>query len=128
MSDVNLRYRSNVAVDALELGECTVRKTRLAVATWWELWLFVPRDDCDDSEMVAVPVNVNGTFTEKGPGGRTWGLKKLGRGLWQVSPSINVVADAQACKTHPGPHPSLPSVWHHTPALVNVPEGESWQA
>jgi hypothetical protein len=55
MSDVSLRYRSNVAVDALELGECTIRKTRLAAATWWELWLFVPRDDCDDSEIVAVP-------------------------------------------------------------------------
>jgi hypothetical protein len=43
-------------------------------------------------------------------GSLSWGLRPIGNGRWQVSPSIDHGA-----------------YWHKTPTLVNVPEGEPWQ-
>jgi hypothetical protein len=119
-----LRYRSNVCVSALTIGECTIHRAGNASGDrWWLLWLYVNREDNGQPADFAVPVNPNGTFVEAGPGGKTWGLTKSGQGTWQVAPSINVLGSQEL---HPGVH-EAPSQWHQTPAIVGVPDDEKWQ-
>lgn len=120
-----LRYRSAVDVDALAIGECTIRRVNNASgANWWNLWFCVNRETDGVADYFVVPVLPGGTFTESGPGGKTWGLSRAEAGAWQVSPSINVLNTGEA---HPGAH-EAPSLWHQTPKIVDVPEGESWIA
>ena len=74
-------------------------------------------------EARSIPVVPHGDScsTSVGPG---WGLKPLGGGCWQVSPSIRCL-DRE-------PDPQDPSkdrdveVWHHVPVVVGVPDGEPW--
>jgi hypothetical protein len=118
-----LRYRPGVSVEALQLDECTIRGTSGRGARWWMLWFVFRRID-GRIEHAAVPVLPHGAYTENGPGGRTWGFRRAGPGAWQVSPSI----DAQEADPHAPPRqpPVMRSVWHQTPLVVGVPEGQPW--
>ena len=120
-----LTYRGyHVPVEDLAVGECTVRPTRnSAGASWWALWFCVLRETDGQPDCFEVPINPNGSYSEAGPGGKTWGLTRSTPGAWQVSPSINVLNTRDL---HPGAHPSAPSLWHQTPMIVGVPEGEPW--
>jgi hypothetical protein len=120
-----LRYRSNVCVSDLRVDECTIHRAGTADnARWWLLWFCVEREGVCQLMDAAVPINPNGTYVEAGPGGKTWGLTKTSAGTWQVAPSINVLGTRVA---HPGDHPTEVSLWHETPAIVDVPDGETWQ-
>jgi hypothetical protein len=129
VSDADLRYRPGaVDPDDLKIGECTIRRVSrwgqgtilgeenaerdgIPVSLGWLLWFCVPRDSDRQQELFAVQVNPNGPYLEKdGTRRRTWGLAKAGEGTWQISPSIN-----------------FEGIWHHTPAIVGVPDGEPWQ-
>ena len=119
-----LRYKGRVPVEDLAIGECTVHRAgNDSGAKWWLLWFRVEREDGGGPIDVAVAINPNGDYMENGPGGRTWGLTRVyvPAGAWQVSPSINVLAD----QVHPGPHAS-PSMWHQTPFIVDVPADAAW--
>lgn len=123
-----LRYRGfEVAPEDLAIGECTVRPTRApnGGALYWRLWFLAARETDGVPEMFGVPLNPNGAYTENAPGGKTWGLTKTSPGTWQIAPSINVL---ESRVLHPGEHPTEVSVWHQTPAIVGVPDGEPWQA
>lgn len=70
---------------------------------------------------MAVPVNPDGPYVEVGPSGRrTWGLARVGAGVWQVNPSVDVVGAKRPDGTRE------PSLWHQTPRIVGVPDGERW--
>lgn len=127
-----LRYRPHAQIEDLALGECTMhRASGSGSARWWLLWFYVRRDSDGEPETFCVPVNPLGSFSESGPGGRTWGLtcpeasaqlSAPGTRNWMISPSINVLADGDALAgTHE--HPSL---WHQTPEIVDVPDSEPW--
>lgn len=124
---VELRYRSVERLSDLGLNECTVRATQArSGAFWWQLWCFVRCDDgCE--RFVGAPVAPNGAYHENGPGGRTWGLARAAPGRWQVSPSIDVLTSADGLRQKRGLSRQDPSLWHQTPALVEVPDGEPWQ-
>jgi len=126
MTDLN--YRSFVLVDDLQVGECTIHAASDGARRWWQLWFYVARETDGVPEAFVVPVFPNGSYHEDGAGGRTWGFTAAGQGLWQVSPSINVVQDGDAKAIHAGQHPTLPSLWHQTPRVVGVPDGERWIA
>jgi len=121
MSDY-LTYRPRALVDDIKLNECTIhRASGSTAARWWLLWFYVCRDTDKQPEVFCVPVNPRGSYAENGPGGRTWGLSSVAHGVWQVSPSINVLGsrDAQAGA-------SSDSIWHHTPTITGVPDDEPW--
>lgn len=119
-----LRYRGyHVDPGELAVDECTIRPAQGDHGMWWHLWARVIREDNGQPTNIGCPLNVNGSYTADGPGGKTWGLTRSGASTWQVSPSINVLAHGEV---HPGEHPA-PSMWHQTPALVDVPDGEAWQ-
>lgn len=118
-----LRYRSFVDVNDLAVGECTIHRAGNSEgARWWNLWFRVLRDSDGQPDDFVVPINPGGSFIEAGPGGRTWGFVRVAAVEWQVSPSINVI-DTRAL--HPGAH-DAPSLWHQTPKIMDVPDGESW--
>jgi hypothetical protein len=74
---MELRYRSHVAIEDLAPGECTVHAARNSAAVrWWNLWFYVPRETDGELEAFVVPVIPNGSYTETGPGGRSWGLAR----------------------------------------------------
>jgi hypothetical protein len=104
-----LRYRADVRVDDLAIGECTIHSASDGRHRWWHLVFLVAREDNGQPEFLRVPVIPGGAFDEHGPGGRSWGLTSLGGGAWQVSPSID-----------------FGGVWHQTPKIVGVPTGERW--
>ena len=121
-----LFYRSNVHVDELELGECTMHRAgEDGKGTWWLLWFRVLREDNGQPANFAVPMNPGGSWIENGPGGKTWGFARSSPGIWQVSPSINALASSEL---HPGEHPDQASQWHQTPMVIGVPDGERWIA
>jgi hypothetical protein len=126
---MDLVYRSFVNVEALTLNECTIHAASEAPdKRWWQLWFFVARETDGQAEAFVVPVAPGGLYNEHGPGDRrTWGFTDVGGGAWQIDPSIDVVQDADATLIHPGPHPTLPSLWHQTPRVVGVPTNERWQ-
>ncbi len=120
-----LRYRSFVEVDDLGVGECTVK---VCVAEngvrFWHMWVRVLRDG-GQPLVFCVPVAPNVVGPSDGPpGGKTWGLCRSGLNRWQIAPSINVL---ESKDVHPGLHPTERSIWHQTPALVEVPDLERWQ-
>lgn len=120
---MNLLYRAKCTVDDLEIGQCTIhRATNAQAARWWLLWFYANRETDGQPEWFGVPVSPGGVYTENGPGGRTWGLQRTGVGIWQVSPSINVLDDRDAAA---GPQ-KYRSIWHQTPALMGVPDDEPW--
>jgi len=126
-----LNYMPGKDVEALAVNECVMhRASGSTAARWWLLWFRVLRDSDGQPELFCVPMNV-GSYVEKGPGGRTWGLScpagsafvpAPGTKNWQVSPSINVLDTRDAVA---GTH-SLPSLWHQTPEILNVPDAEPW--
>lgn len=117
-----LRYQAHARIEDLAIGECTVHPCAAATgARWWLLWFRVEREDNGQPDDFAVPIAPNGSFTEGGPGGRTWGLSPTGGGVWQVSPSINVTAGEVVAGAHP-----MPSIWHQTPQIGGVPNTERW--
>jgi hypothetical protein len=126
---MNLVYRSFVAVGAIGLDECTIHRAghpsvASSGARWWNLWFNVLRSDGVQDAFV-VPINPNGAYEEYGAGGRTWGFTKTGIGVWQVTPSINVLEDRA---TVGAIVTTVRSLWHQTPAVVGVPENELWIA
>lgn len=106
-----LVYRAVLCIGDLALNECTIRSARAPEgARWWQLWALV-RQAIGETFYVGVPVNPNGPFLETGPSGRrTWGLTRASATDWHISPSIDVG----------------PGLWHETPVIVGVPEGERW--
>jgi len=127
VGDVTLTYAAGAGPDELELGLCVIRGARkTGGARWWNLWFRVPRDRDGQPETYAVPVIPGGAYTESGPGGKTWGLTRTGPGAWQVSPSIDVLSDADARRQAAKQPRRDPGDWHHTPAVVGVPDGEPW--
>ncbi len=123
---MELRYRSPDRIVELCAGECTVRGTAAGARCWWQLWCRVRYDDGSE-HFVGVPVIPHGAYHENGAGGRTWGLTRVGPGRWQVSPSIDVLSDDDARRLKVGQPRRDQSLWHQTPALVGVPDGEPWQ-
>jgi hypothetical protein len=131
VADVALIYRTHIEapeIESLKLGECCIRKCADALGNrWWNLWFFVRRDDDPNETIeVAVPINPGFGFPREGPGGKTWGFTKTEDGIWIVSPSIDVVRDV-LIRPHPNRHGNLQSLWHHTPSVTGVPDGERWQ-
>lgn len=124
---MELKYRGHVNVEELQPGECTIHRAKDGPKVWWNLWWYVPRETDGQLEAFVVPVIPGGPYTEAGPGGRSWGLTRSGPGRWQIAPSINVLDDAGARRVVAGFAPTGRSLWHQTPAIVDVPEGESWQ-
>ena len=113
MGDFALRYRPGASPDDLGLNECCIRRTVDGDGTQrgWGMWFVVARQDNGAQELLRVQVMPNGNYVEQGPGGRrTWGLRRVDGGTWQVSPSINYTG-----------------VWHKTPTVEGVPAGEPWQ-
>lgn len=122
---MNLTYRSNVMVEDLAPGECTVHRAADSNGKrWWLLWFYVRRDDDAVLEDFAVAIEPGGVPREDGPGGRSWGLTDSGGGVWQIAPSINVLGGPSR-RVIQGPADG--SIWHHTPSIVGVPAGERWQ-
>lgn len=125
---MELTYRSSALIEDLAPGECTVHRASVAQGgRWWLLWMRVYREDrAGVLTCIAVPVAPHGSYTEGGPGGRTWGLMPAGGGRWQVSPSVDAKVSGEKL---PGfAENNGRSLWHQTPALVGVPDGEAWQA
>jgi len=125
---MELAYRPSALIEDLQPSECTIHRAGLSDGRrWWLLWFCVYREDrAGQTVTIAVPVNPNGPYVEAGPGGRTWGLRPAGPGRWQVNPSIDAKGERTAV---PGflQHPA-PSIWHQTPAIVDVPADEAWQS
>ena len=126
MGDFELRYRADVLIESLAENECTIRPCALEGKRWWNLWFYVARETDGGLEYFEVPIIARGSFTESGPGGRSWGFNPTAPGTWQVSPSINVLQTDEGRSVHPGPHPTLPSLWHKTPSVSGIPDGEPW--
>jgi len=124
MITATLLYRSNVSVEDLNVGECTMHRAGNSDgARWWLLWFRVNRETDNLEETIAVPVNPNGPYIETGPGGKTWGFTGPGLlGAWYVSPSINVLNTKELRN---GEH-EAPSLWHQTPQILSVPDNEPW--
>lgn len=119
----NLAYKSHSLIEGLSLDECTMhRASGSNSARWWQLWFLVRRRDNGQPQCLSVPMNPNGPYLPLGPGGKTWSLTRIASGIWQVSPSINVLADGNATDT--ANHPAL--LWHETPEIINVPDDEPW--
>jgi len=118
-----LQYTSFAEVDTLSVGQCTMHRCAGQAGEFWHLWFRVERDDNRQPVTACVPVNPNGSYNANGRGGKTWGLTKTAPGTWQFSPSINVLESEDV---HPGEHPTEKSIWHQTPAVAGVPDGESW--
>lgn len=119
-----LRYRSFVEPDDLEVDECTI-KTCLAESgvRYWHMWTRVRQAD-GQPLVFCVPIAPNTVgHNPDGPGGKTWGLCRSGLNRWQIAPSINVL---ESKEVRPGHQPER-SLWHQTPALVEVPDLERWQ-
>ncbi|MDE3097337.1 MAG: hypothetical protein KGK07_15220 [Chloroflexota bacterium] len=123
-----LRYRAGAAggtqgadPDDLAVGECTLRHTRDASGSYLRLWARVVCTD-GQTRLVGCPLNTGGGYGETPR--RTWGLGRTAPGIWQVIPSINVLSTGEV---HLGPHPTASSLWHETPAIVDVPEPAPWQ-
>lgn len=127
-----LQYRSKTLIEDLAVGECTVhRASGSSSARWWLLWWHALRDNDGQPELFCVPINPGGPYIDSGPGGRTWGLTcpeasshvpNTGTKNWRISPSINVLGNRDAI----GGMKNLPSVWHQTPEILNVPDDEPW--
>lgn len=123
---MDLQYRSHARVDELALGECAVRRAGDAQGKrWWNLWARV-RSALDGAEFdFCVPVNPGGSFGQ-GPGGKTWGMSPTSeRGVWLVSPSIDV-KQGSPHDTFAGGEASGPSLWHEIARVVDVPDSEPW--
>lgn len=138
-----LTYRPHAQIEDLQENECTLHRAGDSNGNrWWMLWFNVRREDNGQLEDLAVAVAPGGSFTEGGPGGRTWGLTKTSSNTWEVSPSINVVdhktwdrmagqeSIQRVLVNGPVPEPfggsSWNSVWHQTPIIFGVPDGEPW--
>lgn len=118
-----LKYKPHTMIEDLAVGECTMhRASNSGPGRWWMLWFRVLRETDGQPEDFAVPVNPMGAYAESGPGGRTWGLTNVAGGIWQVSPSINVLDSRDAVA---GTH-QFPSLWHQTPSIEGVPLDEPW--
>lgn len=118
-----LSYRSRVAIEDLQVNECTMhRALNTDGARFWHLWFRVLRETDGQPDDFCVPMHPNGSYIEAGPGGKTWGLVHSGPGTWQVSPSINVLSTREL---HPGQHAES-SLWHQTPVIIGVSDDEPW--
>lgn len=123
MIETGLIYRSNALIEDLAENECTIHRASGSCAErWWLLWFRAARDTDGELEDFCVPVNPNGGYMANGPGGKTWGLTKVGGGVWRIGPSINVLATRHAEALTSDEE----SVWHHTPLITNVPDHERW--
>src|SRR5271166_6733368 len=125
MADCSLHYRPGAMADELLLGECTIRPLRHAdgALAGWGLWFNVTRDDGVE-ELFRVPVIPRGQFNENGPGGKSWGLNETRAGIWQISPSIHYTEERPS---EDGQPQRIVDVWHKTPEIIGVPDGEPWQ-
>jgi hypothetical protein len=123
-----LRYRSFVEVEHLALNECTIHRAGDGGSRrWWNLWFYVLRDTDGGPQAFVVPVAPCGVYSENAPGGRTWGLTKVGDGQWQIFPSINVIVnEVGGHSVVTGHAPTGRSLWHHTPLIEGVSDADTW--
>lgn len=122
---MNLRYRSFIGVEELGVNECTIHRAGDGNKRWWNMWFRVVRETDGLEESFVVPVAPLGDYTETGPGGRTWGLRKNGD-VWQVAPSINVLDDEGARALLAGHAPTGRSIRHQNVTLEGVSDVGTW--
>lgn len=129
-----LLYHAGAAIGDLAVGECVIRRARDShdrCPPWWNLWFRVLRDDTGGPATFGVAINPGGAPTQDRR--LTWGLARVAPGRWQVTPSINVLSagriefNPNGGATEPT-RPTTGSAWHHTPAVVGVPEPPPWEA
>jgi hypothetical protein len=109
-----LRYVSGARHEALRPGECTIK----GAGERAQLHFCYTRTTDGKMEARIIPVRIGA------PGPGYWGLTHVGVGEWQVNPSI------QCLDTTDGPDGTARieyEVWHQTPRIVGVPDGEEWQ-
>ena len=122
-----LRYRSFVLVEELGLDECTIHHASAPSGDrFWLLWWLARRETDGQPETFCVPIAPAGVFSERGVGGRTWGLSAQIDGSWDVSPSIHATESPSGPVIAPGASTPRRTIWHKTPKIVGVPVGESW--
>lgn len=115
-----LRYRRGAKREDLGENECFVKGVGGGLCSL----VFRFRRVTDGKlETRTLPVRPNG---QAGGAEHAWGLNRTNvPGKWQISPSIaaqDIVPDPDA----PNGQRTI-EVWHQTPAIVDVPEGEPWQ-
>lgn len=120
-----LRYRvglgaPNVHPDnfGLEVGECCVFNHAATgkPAIWIMAFRFIRSTD-GKPETRHIPAAPGLPYAG---GSAPWGLERAGANRWQISPSI------QCWERVGGRDGKDVELWHETPAIVNVPEGEPW--
>lgn len=122
-----LHYRSFVPVEDLLEDECSVHRASAGVGKrFWLLWWNSKRETDGVLEVFCVPIIPSGSYSENGPGGRSWGCNRAGVGRWMIGPSVNVLDDEGAHQVVAGHAPTSISLWHKTPLLTGVPEDEPW--
>ncbi len=122
-----LRYRSDLGeqqLSQLRENECTIFKK----AQWWILAFCFRRTTDGKTEYRVVPVTPGGDPTPGVPTGGwgTWGLRPVpgAAGRWQITPSLACMVRIHD-PVDPSKHIDI-EVWHQTPAIIEVPDGEPW--
>lgn len=122
-----LRYVPDASHDggvhrlSLEENECTIFRSDGDPRFRWHLRIRHRRKNDGRLTDTAVPVFPNEDAPKNKPG---WGLKRVEAGRWQVSPSI-LVSTREPDPNDPSKHRDV-ELWHETPAIVGVPDGERW--
>lgn len=122
-----LHYRPmSLMADELREDECLVHRAMREGARYWLFWWRTRRQTDGALELFCVPILPHEGYSEAGPGGRSWGVMRVGAGRWALSPSVNVLDDQGGRQTVAGFAPTACSLWHQTPIFTGVPEDEPW--
>jgi hypothetical protein len=116
-----LRYRQNTERDDLQENECTIAPVGGGLA----MMVYCFRRKDGKLERRTLPVRPNG---DAGDAEHSWGLRRsvpAAPGRWQIAPSIKCMERVRDL-TDPKKDIDV-EVWHETPAIIDVPEGEPWQ-
>ena len=74
-----LNYKAHQKIEELSLNECTMHRASGSDAKrWWQLSFSILRDSDGQPEILCVPVNPNGGYTDNGPGGQHLGAHASG--------------------------------------------------
>ena len=116
-----LRYRKDVARGDLQENECTIAPVGNGLA----MMTYCFRRVTDGKlERRTLPVHPNG---DAGDTEHSWGLRPVdpkGSGRWQIAPSIRCM---ERIRDSADPKKDIDvEVWHETPTIINVPDGEPW--
>lgn len=75
------------------------------------------------SWMLWMPVAPGGSYSDRGPVGKTWGFTRRASGVWAVSPSIDVLVMREV---RPGVLEVVGSAWHHNVSVSGIETVEPW--